>query len=64
MVYNMIVYNIYKYHMFSKKSEKVKTFTDRIEAIKSLEYRINVSKAQKRYYIKYTMKEEEATTCK
>jgi hypothetical protein len=56
----MIVYSIYKYHIFSKKSEKVKTFTDRIEAIKSLEYRINVSKAQKRYYIKYTMKEEEA----
>jgi hypothetical protein len=64
MVYNMKVYNIYKYHIFSKKSEKVKTFTDRIEAIKSLEYRINTSQAQKRYYIKYTIKEEEATTCK
>jgi hypothetical protein len=55
----MKVYSIYKYHIFSKKSEKIKTFTDRIEAIKSLEYRINLSQVQKRYYIKYTIKEEE-----
>jgi hypothetical protein len=58
----MIIYNIYRYHIYSKKSEKVKTFTDREEAMKSLEYHINVSK---RYYIKYTMKEEEEkNTCK